>query len=163
MVEIKEYINVKNRAQDLDCDVPESIAILPRNFENANSKDELSHESTTSTIRILWRQNHIIETPIEKQGEKIPFIIEESFGWVGPVIFVASAFLTQNPHLINIALGVISNYLTDWFKGIRDQDRNTSLDIVIETKSGSYKRVHYEGPPEGLEKLPEVIRSVHNE
>lgn len=73
MIKIEQYFDVKKKAQALGCNIPDSIAILPRNFEDAKSKEDLVHEDTTPTIRILWRQNNIIETPVEKEGKKIPF------------------------------------------------------------------------------------------
>jgi hypothetical protein len=160
---IEDSINVKQKAQDLNCNIPTSIAILPRNFENAPSKDELVHADTTSTIRVLWRQNGIIETPIEKETESIPFVVEESFEWIGPIIFFTATFISQNPHLIDISIGVISNYLTDWFKGIRKEERKTKLDIIVETPSGVYKKIRYEGSPDGLKDLPGIIRSIKDE
>lgn len=117
-MKIEKYIDVKNRAEELDCNVPSQLAILPRNFENAKSKKDLIHEDTTSTVRVLLRQEKIIETPLEKEGESIPYVAEEAFGWEGPLIFFTSVFIIQNPYLIDIAIGVISNYLTDFFKGI---------------------------------------------
>ena len=163
VTKVEEFVDVKKKAQDLDCNIPDSIAVLPRNFENAKSKEDLVHEASTATIRVLWRQNSIIETPVEKEGEVIPFVVEEAFGWVGPLIFFASAVIAQNPHLIDISIGVISNYLTDWFKGVVDREKKVKLDIVVETKSGCYKKIQFEGPPEGLKELPEIIRSTHDE
>lgn len=163
MIKVKEYLDVKKRAEELGCNIPNSLAILPRDFANAKSKGDLLHEDTTSTVRVLWKQEGVIETPIEKAGESIPAILEESFYWVGPTIFFASTLIIQNPHLIDIALGVISNYLTDWFKGLTEGRKKATLDVVVETKSGSYKEIHYEGAIEGLEELPKVIRSLHDE
>lgn len=161
MIQVHDYIDVKKRAEELGCGIPTSLALLPRNFEIARSKDELFHESSILTIRKLWRQNGIIETKIEKDGEKFPYTQENAFEWVAPVIFVSAALLSQNPHVISIALGIISNYLTDWFKGISGSGK-VKLDIVTGTKAGDYKIIHYEGDADGLEQLPEVIREVHN-
>ena len=163
MAKVVDYFDVKKRALELDCAIPNSLAILPRNFENAKSKVDLVHENTTPTIRILWRQNNIVETPLEKKGENISYVFEESFGWVSPLIFFTSVFIIQNPYLIDVAIGVISNYLTDWFKGISDKEKKVSLNIVEETRSGSYKKIDYSGPLEGLQELPAIIRSIHDE
>ena len=42
-VEISTYIDVKKRVTDLGLNLPDSLAILPRNFDAAMSKDELLH------------------------------------------------------------------------------------------------------------------------
>jgi hypothetical protein len=160
MIQISENYDVRSRATELECHIPTSLALLPRNFETAKSKNELLHESTTPTIRTLWKQNGIAETKIE-DGEKIPYIQENAFDWIAPTIFISTALLSQNPHIISVALGVISNYLTDWFRGIPESNK-VKIDIVVETKSGAYKRVRYEGDPDGLKNLPDVIREVNN-
>lgn len=163
MLKISDYIDVRKKAQEIGCNIPTSIAILPRNFEISKSKEELIHESTTETVRVLWRQNGVTETPLEQPEEKIPFVVEKAFGWIGPTVFIPAMLLSQNPHLVTIALGVISNYLTGWFRGIPRGSRKAKLCIVAETKSGYYKKIEYEGPTDGLNDLPDIIREVHNE
>ena len=163
-IEVSEYVDVKKRALELGCNAPTELALLPRNFEVAKSKDELVHESSVPTIRVLWRQAGISETRIEKEGDRYLYVQEKAFReWIGPIIFVGVSLLSQNPHAISVALGVISNYLTDWFKGIPYNKRIVKQDLVvetIETKGMTYKRIHYEGGIEGLRQLPEIIREV---
>jgi len=163
MLKVSDYIDVRKRAQDLGCNIPTSIAILPRNFEISSSKGELIHESTTPTVRVLWQQNGITETSLEQPEEKFPFAVEHAFEWIGPTVFISAMVLSQNPHLVTIALNIISNYLTEWFRGIPRDSRKTKLCIITETESGLYKKIEYEGPPDGLKDLPEVIRETYNE
>lgn len=160
-IQMSEYIDVKERALELGCSAPTKLAILPRNFETAKSKDELVHESSAPTVRVLWRQAGISETRIEKEGDKFPYVKEMAFQeWLGPVIFVSTSLLSQNPHVIEVALGVISNYLTHWFRGIAG-DKVARLDIVVEeTKKKRYRRIRYEGNAEGLQTLPRIVREV---
>ena len=154
------FVDVEEKAKALGCNIPTGIALLPRNFESAESKDALLHESNAATIRVLFRNNGIAETPLEREGERFPRISEKAFEeWVVPTIFASFALLSQNPHIISVALGVISNYLTDLFKGIPG-GRNVKLDIVVETRKKTYKRIHYEGPISGLEKAAQVAREV---
>jgi len=162
MLKVSHYIDVRKRAKELGCNIPTSIALLPRNFEISTSKEELIHERTAPDVRTLWRQNGITETPLEQPGEKFPFVFEHAFEWIAPTIFISSALLSQNPHLMTIALNVISNYLTEWFRGIPRDSRKVKLRIITETKSGLYEEIEYEGPPNGLKDLPGVIKEVHN-
>lgn len=163
MFSVSDCVDVKKNAQELDCNTPTSIALLPSNFETVKSKGELIHESTVSTVRVLWRQNNIVETPLEQSGEKFPCVVEKAFEWIGPTIFISAILLSQNPYLVTIALNVISNYLTEWFRGIPRNNRKVKLRIITETKSGHYKKVEYEGTPDGLKQLPEIIRTMYNE
>jgi hypothetical protein len=163
-IEVSEYVDVKKRALELGCNIPTELALLPRNFEVVKSRDELIHEGSVPTIRVLWRQAGISETKIEKEGDRYSCVQEKAFReWIGPIIFVGISLLSQNPHAISVALGVISNYLTDWFKGIPDNRKIVRQDLVVETieaKGMIYKRIRYEGDIEGLQQLPEIIREV---
>jgi len=101
-ITIEDYVNVEEKSFQLGCNVPTSLSLLPRNFKDATSKNELIHEGTTATIRKLFAQNKIQETPLEKDGEKYPQVVEHAFDWVGPTILITSSVILQNPHLITI-------------------------------------------------------------
>lgn len=160
---VEDYVNVREQARKLGCNIPESLALLPRNFEKTNSKEELIHEGEIDTVRKLWKQNNIVETPIEKDGERYPHIAEHAFTWIGPTVLISSTIIIQNPYLISITLNVLSNYLTDWFKGISKNNQWIKLSYVIETKSESYKKLSYQGDLEGLKQLPKIIKEINDE
>lgn len=160
--QVFEYINVKERALELGCNVPTGFALLPANFETAKCKDELIHENTVPTIRTLWRQKGISETKLEKEGIKFPYTQKNAFEWVAPTIFVSYSILSQNSYAITVALGVISNYLTEWFKSILG-NKKVKLDIVVERVEGKeFTRIHYEGDVNGLNELSRTISGVRN-
>src|SRR5437764_612388 len=111
-IEIFDYINVNERAARLGCNLPTELALLPRNFETAESKEELIHESSVPDIRILWRQAGLTETRIEQEGDRFLHAQENAFEWLGPTIFVGTMLASQNPHAVSVALNILSNYLT---------------------------------------------------
>lgn len=82
---------------------------------------------------------------------------------VGPTILITSSVIIQNPHLITITLNVISNYLTDFFKGVPNNQTNAKLSIVVKNKSGDYKKIKYNGHKDELKELPKIIKAVHDE
>jgi hypothetical protein len=160
-IRISDFVDVAERARALGCQVPTGLSILPGNFETAVTRSELLHESETPTVRTLWRKEGLIETPIEVEGERIPQVSEKSaHEWLGPIIFVSGALLAQNPVVIDVALGVISNYLTDWFKGVARENRRAILDVVVEVGNEKYKKLHFEGPVEGMKYLARIAREV---
>lgn len=158
--EILDYVDVVERARTLDCNVPSAIAILPRNFATAKTKKELIHQGSAPTVRILWRTANIEETKLEKESEKFPQVSEHAAHWIGPTLFLSYLTISENPDLVRLAINVISNYLSDLFKGIPSAIRKAKLDIVVETKNGNCKRIKYEGPETGLKELPKIIREV---
>jgi hypothetical protein len=158
-IDRSEYVNVAERAKELGCEVPGGIALLPRNFETAHSRAELVHESDAPTIRILFRENEVEETPIEPAGERFPYVSEKSLEWIGPTIFIGYSLYTQNPNILNITLGIIANYLTDFFRGIRG-GATARFSIVRERSSGECERYDYEGPPSAIEDFAKVVREI---
>ena len=104
---IENYINVNERALELGCNIPNGLSILPRNFDTAKLKSELVYESSVSEIRILFREARIIETRLEKQGDKYSYKQDKHLNWIGPTIFISASFLSQNPHIISITEGII--------------------------------------------------------
>jgi hypothetical protein len=133
------------------------LAILPRNFETANSKDELLHESNAATVRTLLRTAGLSETPIEPKGERFRSFQQNDFTWVGPTLFFAAAQLSQDPSIVSVSLGVIANYLTEFFRGITGR-RRVTLDVVVEqTRTKKYVRLHYDGDVDGFTQIPDAV------
>ena len=165
-VQVSDYIDVEAKALELGCTMPEGLMILPRNFATAASSSEFIHEDTTPTIRTLLRQAHIQETRIEKEGEKIPYSVQKSWEWVGPIIFVSQWMLTNAA--LPVTINLISNYLYDIRKGYRD-DANATIEYVVETfektkhsEKRIYKRITIKGSPNdikkfGVEELKQLI------
>jgi hypothetical protein len=159
-IEVSEYLDVHKRVLELDCNFPTGIAILPSNFADAKTKGELYNASDASTVRALWKQAGVVESRLEKEGDRFPSLHLNAAEWYGPAIFVGAQLWNQNPAAVTIALNVISNYLTDWLKGVRGK-KDASLDIVVQkTKSGKFVVVKYNGTAEGMKTLPAILREV---
>lgn len=160
MIKILDYVNVEEKAKELGCNVPTYMALLPRNYESANSKDELLHEVYVPVLKKLLISNDIQLTPLEKPGEKFPKIAEHSAEWIGPVIFISAAAISQDPTIVSLTLSIVANYLTDLFKG-RTGNNIAKFNIIIPDGEGNYKNVDYEWPVEGIEELKEVVRELN--
>ncbi len=165
-VKVYEYIDVTSRSLELGCNVPVGFAILPKNFAMARSKNELVHHSATFALRKLWQEIGLSETPIEQAAENFPVVQEKSYEWVGPILFFSASFISDNQYLISIALGVISNYLTDMFKGNLKQ-KTMKLTIVVENKKrGKSTSIQYEGTVQdfknvGIAQLVQEVQKKH--
>lgn len=159
-INVEKYMNVEERALELGCNIPNELCILPRNFDTAKSKNELVYESSASDIRILFRNAGIIETRLEKQGDRYSYKQDKQFDWIGPTIFISAQILTQNPHIISITEGIISNYLTNLFRG-SFYSKEIELNYIIEkTKDKEIKRFSYKGNMSGLVEMPKFIQKV---
>ena len=70
--------------------------------------------------------------------------------------------LSGNPELINVALGVVANYVTEFFRGTPSDRQRAELSVAIKTEEGESRRIDYRGPPEGIRDLPDVIRELRS-
>jgi len=157
-IEVSDYPDVQERARFLGCQVPTEIAILPTNFVNATERRELTHASSAMTVRALLKEAGVKETRIEPEDVKFPSEHKKAADWIGPTIFFSAVLLSQNPQVIEVALGIVSNYLTDLFRGTLQSAKST-LDVVVKSPKG-YKRIHYEGSHKGLAEVRETVREV---
>lgn len=154
---ISDYVHVANRAKELGCVTPTGITVLPENFENAASRSELLFGSEAATIRKLLKSD-VPMGSLLPTGERAPAIHNKHFEWA-PAIFVSAALLSENPNAISVALGIVSNYATDFFKG--RPSRKVKLTVVVETKKDrSCKRIDYEGDASGLASLANIVRQL---
>lgn len=160
---ISEYIDVRQRINDLGCLSPTGLALLPSNFETASDISTFRQAPESATVRTLFRTSNVPLDELLPKEQRPPYIINNAFEWVAPTLFVSVGVLSQNASYLSVALSVIANYATDFFKGMSGENQ-VQMDIVVErTKSKVCKKVTYKGPPEGLKDLPEVIRAASDE
>jgi hypothetical protein len=156
---ITDYIDVGRKIADLGCRRPERMALLPINFESASSMEELLQASEAATIRKLLLTGGIPLDDIFDRNQRPPYVKNKSHEWVAPIIFVSTTLYSQNPALVSLALNILGNYATDFFRGLR-RVSDISLNIVVGQKNGSYRKITYQGPIEGLKDLAKVIREA---
>ncbi len=160
---ITDYANVEQRIKELDCIYPDGFALLPVNFESASSITDFRTVAEAATVKTLLRSAGLPHDDIVERAARPPYISNHSYDWVAPTLFISAALLSQSPHLVSVALSAIANYLTDFFKG-DTAEKSIKMNIVIERAiNHSCKKVSYEGPPEGLKELAEIIRSTSDE
>lgn len=164
-IEVSDYIGASSKLEELGCAQPEGIGILPERFDTCTSADKLALLSRTRAIVKLFEDNHIPVSIIKKEGQTLPRIHTASLEWftgVGPTLFISAALLSENPHIIPLALNVLANYLTEIFKG--EREGNASLEIVVE-KDGpprTYTKIKCPATPEMLKELPKIIKSINS-
>jgi hypothetical protein len=156
-IETADGYDVAKRAEDLCILVPAGLAILPRNFEVASSKEELVYDPHASTIQKLWYEAGLPICRIERSSEHFPRALERTADWIGPTVFIASLLITQNPYAVQIAIGVIQDYASRLFLG-RSTSATVKLTVLIETTTAGRvtKKVCYEGDVAGLGKLEHI-------
>jgi len=159
-IDVSDYCSVTSQADKLGLVKPDSFSFLPRNFDQATSFDDLLFDDSVVDLRILFRQSGFTETKVEHAPNSIRRIQQNDITMVLPIIYFSYAYLSQNPNAIAVALGIISNYLTDFFKGVTSTPK-AKLDIVIDQKGKTTtKRISYKGDPSGFESIPAIIKEL---
>ena len=161
-ITVTDYISINDKCEDLGFVVPTGVALLPSNFSDALSGDDCIYESNEATVRILFRKANIPLCVIEPVGLIRKSESKKSLTWYGPVLFFAVSVVSENPDIIAVSLGVIANYLTDFFRGVPGKHKIV-LEIVTEkTKTKTTRKIRYEGDIEGLKNLPQSVLEEMN-
>lgn len=158
-VEVSNFIDVRERLDRLGCRKPDNFAVLPLNFETAGSIGDFRVASESATIKTLLRSEDVAYDEIVADEDRPPYIQNNAFEWMVPVIFIPAALMSENPNAVSVALSVIANYATDFMKGVVG-DKHTKFEAVVELPDGTCKKVTYSGPPEGLGEVASIIKEV---
>lgn len=156
--EVHDYISVSEKLKSLGVSIQSGLAILPGNLATATSIDELRQQVESDTVRTLLRANKIHYVEIFDEDDQPPYLQQYSYEWVGPTLFVSAGLLSQDPNVLTVTLGLITNYLYDLFKG--SKEGKASLDVIFQQADGSCKQIHYSGPAEGLSEVAEIVKSL---
>jgi hypothetical protein len=161
-IAVGDYLDVQMRLSELGLPSATGLTLLPTNLSSAPTAGDLLQASEAATVRSLFRSAGLGFAELPDRAHGIRYVQNNAADWVGPIIFVAGSLWSQNPLAVSVALNVISNYLTDFFKGAKT--RTAKLDFIVEkTKDSTYKHLTYEGDIEGIAALEKVIRGLANE
>jgi hypothetical protein len=160
-ITVTDYVSVADRIAELGCVVPSGIAVLPDNFAKAATRKDLLFGSEASTLRKLFKNNNFPINDLLPAGERVGAIHNKHFEWA-PLLFISVGLISNDPNAITVALGIIANYATDFFKGMGS--KKVKLSVVVEKKKDrTCKMISYEGDISGLSTLADAIRRISDE
>lgn len=97
------------------------------------------------------------ESLLEMPNRKTVFRNQHSSDYVLPTIVFSLSYLTNNPHIISVILGILSNFATGAIKSILSLNKKknvTKLSIVIVDEYNNKNcQFDYEGPSEGIKEI----------
>ena len=158
-LDISDYLDVRARLGQLGCNEPDGLAFLPIEFESAGDAEELRQSLETVTLRKLFIAADIPYADMINREPRIPIVQNNWSELVLPTLLVTAAFAAENPSFVNIALGVISNYVNDHFRGMGGV-QTVKMEMICESPAGNYKRVTYEGPPQYIERTVQAFEEI---
>ncbi|WP_405569676.1 hypothetical protein [Winogradskyella sp. Asnod2-B02-A] len=153
-----EESNLLEKLSELEIDIPESLTFLPENISEVSNKSDFIFADSTTDFKKVFRLNNIAAAQLNSDSSI--YRNRKSADYYGPAIFISLSMLSENQHLIAIAINVASEYCKDFFKGTLGK-KKVKLDIYVEThKKKTVKKISYEGDSEGIKDLVDVIKSV---
>ena len=130
---------------------------MPENLEEAKSKEEFIFSDSLSDIEKIFKENNVSFSQLG--GFSDQYRIRKNADWWGPSLFFGASILSENSNVVSIALNVLSNYLTDFFKG-SFSDKKVKIEIYVEErKDVKFKKITYEGGVEGIKELEKIIKA----
>ncbi|WP_299212550.1 hypothetical protein [uncultured Dokdonia sp.] len=153
-----EESNLLEKLSELEIEIPESLTFLPENISEVSNKSDFIFADSTTDFKKVFRLNNLGAT--ELNSDSSIYRSRKSADYYGPAIFISLSMLSENQHLIAIAINVASEYCKDFFKGTIGK-KKVKLDIYVEThKKKTVKKISYEGDSEGIKDLTEIIKSL---
>ena len=156
---VSDYLDVRAQLGQLGCQEPDGLAFLPLNFESASDVEELRQSLEAVTLRKLLIAADIPYADMVSRESRIPIAQNNWNELVLPTLLVTAALAAENPSFVNIALGVISNYVTHYLKETSGV-QTVKMEMVCESPAGKYKRVTYEGPPQHIEQSVRAFEEI---
>lgn len=153
-----EEIDISEKLKELNLNLPEGLAFIPENIENAGVVSDFIYPEPLTQINKIFRTNNI--EAVILGGNALNLRSRKSADLYLPSLYVGLSLLTQNSAVVSVALSVLANYVTDFFKG-SFSSKTVSLDIYVETNGNKkVKKINYKGDAEGLKNLETIIKKL---
>jgi hypothetical protein len=151
-------IDLSARLSELNLELPTSVAFFPENLDTANSPAEFVFSDSLIDLNKVLRKNDLSIPPFGSNAESTRS--RKNADIYIPAIFFSASVLSENPSVVSLSLNIVSNYLTDFFKG-RLGPKKANTEFYIETKEkGKVKKISYSGPVEGMKEIVDIIKNM---
>lgn len=147
-VKVQTCANVRMKAKKLGLNVPNAVWILPKNFTQLESLDNVTYESDYDTVFKILNRENIPCSLLEKDKVTYPKHIQRHFEIMAlPIFAFVMEIIRNNPDIILTTLNALNSLLEKKVRNDPSRDRHIVRSKVIkETKRGVYKEYTYEGP-----------------
>lgn len=119
------------------------------------------YAGSTDSVRKLARQHALPVETLDQNSAELLYRENRSADWVAPTLFVSSMLMSENPTAVSVALNVLSNYVTEYFKGMKADPRVELCIIHQNATTKKSTRLRYKGPVSGMKDVETVIRNLH--
>ena len=150
-ISITENTGVQSRVDELgDGELPETFAVVPEKGV-IDGRTEYYHKIDSQTLRKLFNQNGIDEDQIEDGS--LSTLHNRDISFLGPVLFFSAHFIANNWGDIVSLISIIQTYAKD------KAASKATLDVEYESPDGEIMSVSFEGDPDDLPEVLDVIKT----
>lgn len=164
MIVTEDYIDVRERAAALGCELGDGLTFLPENLERAETADDLLVRGEVTTLRKVLTLGEVPSSLLAADSRRPPgFVHNKSHDWAVPLIFVSAELMKTSPDMIGVAIDLIRDYAASLLKGV-GTDRIVKAEIVIErTADSTFQKITYEGAVEGLGEITKMAATINDQ
>jgi len=154
---IKE-IDIDQKLNELNISLSGGLTFMPEHIEKIKSRDDLVFAESLTQLRKLFKANGVEFATLGFDDSR--FRARKSAELFLPGLFISLSLLSENPTVISVALSVLANYVTEFFKG-KVGAKNASIEIYIEkTNEKKVTQISYNGDAEGIKNLENIIKNL---
>jgi hypothetical protein len=157
-----EYVDVRVRARELGCDVPNGVALLPGNFASATGRAELRYHEVASQVREAWRGVGLVDSGPGRKLRPNEVAASDDPGQDVPLAVLFGMDLPNvSARPVLDALSMVASVLTADPRVART--REVRVDAIVERpNSGGYLCLEYHGNVHELVTLAKPIREIQD-
>jgi hypothetical protein len=155
---VENYNKFLEILEDYKIEIPDTFAFIPENFTSATNTNSFIFPDSLSDLNKIFRLTQI---PLVKLTTEPPkYRSRKNADLIVPTLFISFSLFSNDTILVSLAFNVLSNYITDFFKGTFNK-RKVKFEIIIETKKHTeISKISYEGDSEGLKDLESIIKTL---
>ncbi|WP_144797715.1 hypothetical protein [Halorubrum depositum] len=148
---IEEGFNVREKADELDCDTDVEIGFVPVGLKGADSKSDLSYHDSAITVNKLAQEEGIELDTFVDYEELDTTRLKSTEVFLGG-LHVTYEFLKNNPGTVLTLIQLIKDHYSR-----AAVDGEAQMSLLIENEDGSVTELDYEGPVDEIDSILEKV------
>lgn len=153
---VEQGEDVDAHAEELNLQPPDSVAVIPQNFFSAETQSDLKLNQESITVEKLLEEEGI-DTDELIDSTDHPVSHTWSAETIGPLIHFTAEFIANNWAGVLTVISIIQTYYSN------QRTESVQFTFNVERPDGTTKAIQYEGPPEELDSVTDLIKEEGGE
>lgn len=150
-INVRNGTDVRTQADQLGLQSPDSVVVLPNNYFSVEDIDDIRLNQDTITIEKLLEEEGMSPDELIDSSD-YPVTHTWSAEAIGPIVHFTADFLVNNWAGVLTVISIIKSYYSS------QRTSSVQFTFSVERPDGTYKHVSYEGDPEQLDQVTDLLR-----